>query len=145
MQTTCEKRSRQERKTAARAEIVRRLAAAYARKGWATPEAAEVVAKGHFADWRNKLSGWFAAARELMSAGVKVDGIEHLRTEFVRWEVGGTYRHRTLIRCDASALPAEGDRVASRGAAVDALFGRGSSSRRGWVVRPEGVEVYSDQ
>lgn len=118
--------------------------------------ASESVAKqlAHFAanpNWRGNLSGWYVAVKGLLRQGVAVTDIRSLKTDFVRWEVGGTYRHRTLIVCDIAKARSllEGvpsDRMSPQGGStVRALFGCTSKSRAGFVINSEGIEIYADQ
>jgi hypothetical protein len=101
--------------------------------------------------WRQTLSGWPSLVGILAHSGVRVDGVDQLPTEFVPWEFGGTYRHRSFVRCDGRAAerawdgaPREG--VASQGGTViRRVFGSTARSRAGVVFHPDGVEVYQDQ
>ena len=102
-------------------------------------------------NWRANLSGWFGATKELLRRGVRVSGIHSLKTEFIRWEVGGTYRHRTLLVCDSTkarqileGVPA--DRMSPQGGQmVRNLFGCTSKSRAGFIINDEGIEIFADQ
>jgi hypothetical protein len=102
-------------------------------------------------NWRANLSGWFGMTKWLLKRGVAVKAVQSLGTSFVRWEVGGTYRHRSLIMCDPEkarqlleGVPS--DRMSPQGGpVVRNLFGCTEKSRAGFIFHPDGVEVYADQ
>ena len=101
--------------------------------------------------WRNRLSGFVGVVDALTERGVRVEEIKALPTTFIRWEVGGTYRHRTMIVCDTEAVRALGVTGGDKGMSpqggreVRQLFGCSSRSRSGVIFHPNGIEIFSDQ
>jgi len=85
-------------------------------------------------------------ARRIAESGpAKFAAFEPLETQFVRWEAGGTYRHRCRLKFDRPLAAESGQAGHYRPGAVGILFGRGSSNKSGWTVQGDTVEVYQDQ
>lgn len=119
------------------------------RAGWTREAAAQLAAGVYGANWRRTLSGWPAVGRKLANLGLAVTEIAHRSTHFIRWEVGGTYRHRTFFRAVDAETAWNGSTregmAPQGGAIVRALFGCTDKSRAGIKFEPEGVECYADQ
>ena len=86
-------------------------------------------------------------AYNVAAAGLaKFADVEPLKTDFVQWEVGGTYRHRCRLHFDRPIVVPEHHGGHHRPGIIGDLFGRGSSSKSGVLqVAPQVLEVYQDQ
>ena len=107
--------------------------------------------KQHVADQRPcylqiaKLGYWIGLAKSvamaLWESGQDFTEVRSLKTEFINWEVGGTYRHKVLLA--GAHMPSQKGGHYRPGLIGD-LFGRGRS-KSGVIDTPEGVLVYQDQ
>lgn len=94
---------------------------------------------------------WIALARRVAvdvaeSTGAKVAGWQDMETEFVRWEVGGTYRHRARVQFDREIDYGHREGGHYRPGLMGQLFGRGRSSKSGVMqVAPNILEIFQDQ
>jgi hypothetical protein len=93
-----------------------------------------------------RLGHWIGLAKEvalyLWANNQDFTEVRKLKTEFIRWDVGGTYRHQVLL---VGAHICTSHHGHYRPGIVGYLFGRGSSSKSGVVDTLEGILVYQDQ